>query len=271
MIVTHDRPILTRADDSVMSVIDGAPAFIRRSRGFVPEPIDLGDDGPPVLAVGAHLRATLCITRGREAFLSQHVGDLGSAQTLRSYFETARGMLAMLDVVPELVACDLHPDYRSTAFAEATGLPLLRVQHHVAHLAAVAAEHKLAGPVFGVALDGHGYGRGRRCVGRRAYRARWRVIGAGTGTCCRSRCRAATAPRASRGAWAWPLWSRSAAARKPRKSFPTSLARRAWRPFWHRQPDQPGDQQHGPTVRRRRCAAGGVHAPKLRGPGGHGT
>lgn len=159
MIVTYDRPILTRADDSVMSVIDGAPAFIRRSRGVVPEPIDLGDDGPPVLAVGAHLRATLCITRGREAFLSQHVGDLGSAQTLRSYFETARGMLAMLDVVPELVACDLHPDYRSTAFAEATGLPLLRVQHHVAHLVAVAAEHKLAGPVLGLALDGHGYGQ----------------------------------------------------------------------------------------------------------------
>lgn len=158
MIVTHDRPILTRADDSVMFVIDGAPAYVRRSRGFVPEPIDLGQDGPVVLAVGAHLKATVCITRGREAFLSQHVGDLGSAQTLRSYFETARGMLAMLDILPELVACDLHPDYSSTAFAEATGFPLLRVQHHVAHIAAVAAEHKLTGTVLGVALDGHGYG-----------------------------------------------------------------------------------------------------------------
>jgi hydrogenase maturation protein HypF len=159
MIVTHNRPILTRADDSVMFMIDGAPAFIRRSRGFVPEPIDLGQDGPVVLAVGAHLKATLCITRGREAFLSQHVGDLGSAQTLRSYFETARGMLAMLDVVPELIACDLHPDYRSTAFAEATGFLLLRVQHHAAHIAAIAAEHKLTGPVLGMALDGHGYGQ----------------------------------------------------------------------------------------------------------------
>jgi hydrogenase maturation protein HypF len=158
LIVTHDRPILARADDSVMAVIDGAPTYIRRSRGFVPEPIDLGRDGPPVLAVGAHLKATLCVTRGREAFVSQHVGDLGTAQTLRFYQETARSILALLDVAPDLVACDLHPDYRSTVFAEAMGLPLLRVQHHAAHLAAVAAEHQLPGPVIGVALDGHGYG-----------------------------------------------------------------------------------------------------------------
>jgi hydrogenase maturation protein HypF len=158
LIVTHDRPILARADDSVMAVVDGAPAYIRRSRGFTPEPIDLGRDGPPVLGVGAHLKATLCVTRGREAFVSQHVGDLGTAQTLRFYQETARNMLARLDVAPDLVACDLHPDYRSTLYAEAMGLPVLRVQHHVAHLAAVAAEHQLPGPVVGVALDGHGYG-----------------------------------------------------------------------------------------------------------------
>jgi hydrogenase maturation protein HypF len=158
IIVTHDRPILTRADDSVMAVIDGAPAFIRRSRGFAPEPIDLGCDGPSVLAVGAHLKSTVCVTRGREAFLSQHVGDLGAARTVTFFGETARGMLALLDVEPDLVACDLHPDYRSTAFAEATGLPMLRVQHHVAHLAAVAAEHCLTGAVIGVALDGHGHG-----------------------------------------------------------------------------------------------------------------
>ncbi len=158
MIVTHDRSILARADDSVMAVIDGAPAFIRRSRGFVPDPIDLGRDGPSVLAVGAHLKATLCVTRGREAFVSQHVGNLDTVQTLRFYQETAHGMLALLDVAPDLVACDLHPDYRSTIFAEAMGFPVLRVQHHVAHLAAVWAEHHLPGPVIGVALDGHGYG-----------------------------------------------------------------------------------------------------------------
>jgi hydrogenase maturation protein HypF len=158
LIVTHDRPILARADDSVMTVIDVSPIFIRRSRGFVPEPIDLGQDGPAVLAVGGHLKATLCVTRGREAFVSQHIGDLATAATIRFYEETARHMLARLGVAPEIVACDLHPDYRSTLFAEASSLPLLRVQHHAAHVAAVAAEHHLEGPVLGAALDGQGYG-----------------------------------------------------------------------------------------------------------------
>jgi hydrogenase maturation protein HypF len=86
------------------------------------------------------------------------VGDLGTAQTVRFYQETARSMLALLDVAPDIVACDMHLDYRSTVFAEATGLPLLRVQHHAAHIASVAAEHQLSGAVIGAALDGHGYG-----------------------------------------------------------------------------------------------------------------
>ena len=124
----------------------------------MPEPIDLGQDGPPVLAVGGHLKATLCVTRGREAFVSQHVGDLGTPATIRFYEDTAQRLLAMLDVAPAAVACDRHPDYRSTVFAEASGLPVLRVQHHAAHLAAVAAEHHLRGPAFGAALDGQGLG-----------------------------------------------------------------------------------------------------------------
>jgi hydrogenase maturation protein HypF len=158
MIVIHDRPILKRADDSVMAIVDRAPAFIRRSRGFVPDPIDLGQDGPAVLAVGGQSKATLCVTRGREAFVSQHVGDLGNAPTVRLYADTADQMLKLLDVKPALVACDLHPDYRSTLFADATGMPVLRVQHHAAHLASTAAEHHLRGVVLGAVLDGHGYG-----------------------------------------------------------------------------------------------------------------
>jgi hydrogenase maturation protein HypF len=180
MIVTHDRPILVQTDDSVMAVIDGAPAYVRRSRGFVPEPIDLGQDGPTVIAVGAHLKTTLCVTRGREAFVSQHVGDLNTAGTIRFYEETARRMLTMLDVAPELVACDLHPDYRSTLFAETMELPVLRVQHHAAHLAAVAAEHHLRGRVVGVALDGHGYGDDGGAWGGELMLlegARWRRLG----------------------------------------------------------------------------------------------
>jgi hydrogenase maturation protein HypF len=158
LIVTHDRPILARADDSVMAIIGGAPAYVRRARGTVPAPVDLGRDGPPKLALGAHLKATLCITRGREAFVSQHVGDLSTAATVRFYEETERAMLALLNVAPDVVACDLHPDYRSSVFAETLGLPVLRVQHHAAHVAAVAAEHGLRGAIIGVALDGSGQG-----------------------------------------------------------------------------------------------------------------
>ena len=158
LIVTHDRAIVTRADDSVMAVIDGAPAFLRRARGFVPEPIDLGSDGPSVLAVGAHLKATVTMTRGREAFVSQHVGSLDNAATVRFHAETIRHLVDTLDVEPEAVACDLHPDFHSTRFAEESGLPIVRVQHHAAHIAAIAAEHGAAELVLGVALDGHGHG-----------------------------------------------------------------------------------------------------------------
>jgi len=158
LIVTHDRPILIRADDSVMSVAAGGPVFLRRARGFVPDPIDLGEDGPCVLGVGAHLKATVTLTRGREAFVSQHIGDLDTAETLRFYRETIAHLTRVLDVTPESVACDLHSDYASTRYAESLDRPLVRVQHHAAHLAEIAAEHRLSGPVLGVALDGHGLG-----------------------------------------------------------------------------------------------------------------
>jgi hydrogenase maturation protein HypF len=158
LIVTHDRDIVVRADDSVMQRIEGAPAFLRRARGFVPEPVDLGVDGPCVLACGGHLKATLTLTRGREAFVSQHIGDLSDAETFRFYEESAAHLLALFDVKPEAAACDLHPDYLSTRFAEGCGLPVLRFQHHAAHVAAIGAEHGETGPLLGAALDGHGIG-----------------------------------------------------------------------------------------------------------------
>ncbi len=158
LIVTHDRDILVRADDSVMQVIAGAPAFLRRARGFVPEPVDLGSDGPSVIALGADLKNTVCLTRGREAFVSQHVGGLDNAETLRFQRETVEHLCRILAIRPEYAACDLHPDFRSVRLAEDLGLPLVRVQHHVAHVAAVAAEHRLEGALLGLALDGHGYG-----------------------------------------------------------------------------------------------------------------
>ncbi|MGO8740755.1 carbamoyltransferase HypF [Rhodoblastus sp.] len=159
LIVTHDRDIVVRADDSVMQIVDGAPAFLRRARGFVPEPIDLGEDGPSVLACGGHLKATLAFTRGREAFVCQHVGDLSNAETFRFYRESAAHLSRLLDVRPEAYACDLHPDYLSTRFAEESGAPVLRFQHHAAHVAAIGAEHDACGALFGAALDGHGLGQ----------------------------------------------------------------------------------------------------------------
>ena len=158
LIVTHDRDIVVRADDSVMRWVDGAPAFLRRARGFVPEPIDLGEDGPSVLACGGHLKATLTLTRGREAFVCQHIGDLSDAESFRFYEESAAHLLRLLDVKPEAAACDLHPDYLSTLYAEASGLPVLRFQHHAAHVAAIGAEYGETGPLLGAALDGHGMG-----------------------------------------------------------------------------------------------------------------
>jgi hydrogenase maturation protein HypF len=158
LIVTHDRTIVVRADDSVMQIVDGAPAFLRRARGFVPDPIDLGADGPSVMACGGHLKATLTLTRGREAFVCQHIGDLSDSETWRYYRESADHLARLLDVQPEAFACDLHPDYLSTRFAEENGAPVLRFQHHAAHVAAIGAEHGLAGDLFGAALDGHGLG-----------------------------------------------------------------------------------------------------------------
>ncbi|MGA7809905.1 carbamoyltransferase HypF [Bradyrhizobium sp.] len=158
LIVTHDRAIVVRADDSVAVVIDGAPALIRRARGYAPRPIRLARDVPSVLAVGGHLKATVTVTRGREAFVSQHIGDLGSADSIRYFEQTVAHLLDILDVEPVAVAHDRHPDYASTRFAEAQRWPALAIQHHHAHVAAIAAENGVEGPLLGLVLDGFGYG-----------------------------------------------------------------------------------------------------------------
>ena len=158
LIVTHDREIVVRADDFVVRALDGGPAFLRRARGFVPDPIDLGADGPSIVAAGGDLKNTITVTRGREAFVSQHIGDLDDRETIRFRDETIRHLTSILEVEPQCAVCDLHPDFVSTRSAESAGLPVIAVQHHVAHVAAVVAEKRWSGEVLGVALDGHGYG-----------------------------------------------------------------------------------------------------------------
>ena len=158
LIVTHDRPIVIRADDSVMAVVAGKPAFLRRARGFAPEPLALAQDGPPVLALGGHLKATVTLTRGREAFVSQHIGDLDNAAACRFLDETVTHLMVLLGVRPRVVAHDLHPDFLTTRLAARFGVPTLGVQHHHAHAAAIAAEHGIDGPYLALVLDGFGYG-----------------------------------------------------------------------------------------------------------------
>jgi hydrogenase maturation protein HypF len=157
-IVSYNRKILMRADDSVMQVIKGAPSFIRRARGYVPECIQLEHSGPNILALGGHLKNTFCITRSNEAFISQHIGNLDNSRAIRFFRESLNHLLKILDVKPEYIAHDQHPDFYTTRFAQAYGIPAVAVQHHHAHLASVAAEHHIAEPVLGLALDGYGYG-----------------------------------------------------------------------------------------------------------------
>jgi hydrogenase maturation protein HypF len=162
-LLLHDRDIVARCDDSVVRIgATGAPQFIRRARGYTPRPIRLPRAGPAVLATGAWLKNTVCITRGDEAFLSPHVGDLDNAATCGALAEMVDHLCAVLDVQPDAVAHDLHPDFFSTRFAleyaHTRSLPTHAVQHHHAHVAAIAAEHGIAGPLLGLALDGIGLG-----------------------------------------------------------------------------------------------------------------
>jgi len=155
----HDRDIVIRCDDSV---VRAGPAFIRRARGYVPVPIPLADDGPTVLALGGYLKNTVCVMKGRDAFLSQHVGGLDNAAAIGFLEETLSHLLEILDVRPQIIAHDLHPDFPSThlalRLAEELGVPAVAVGHHQAHIAAICAEHGVNEPIIGLALDGVGFG-----------------------------------------------------------------------------------------------------------------
>ena len=155
----HDRDIHVRVDDSVVRTFEGRPRVLRRARGYSPAPIDLGGDFGQVLACGGELKNTFCLTRGRYALLSQHIGDLENHETLEFFRETLDHMKGLFRVEPRVVAHDLHPDYLSTRFArEFPDVERIAVQHHHAHIAACMAENGLRDKVIGVAFDGTGYG-----------------------------------------------------------------------------------------------------------------
>lgn len=160
--LVHDRDIVVRCDDSVLRAAPGGFQFLRRARGYTPRAIKLPYPGPATLAVGGWFKNTVCVTRGNEAFVSQHIGDLDNAATCAFFEETVAHLLSVLQVKPERVAHDLHPDFHSTRFAadyaRMRGLPAVAVQHHHAHLAAVLAEHGIREATLGLALDGVGLG-----------------------------------------------------------------------------------------------------------------
>ncbi|MEW5770251.1 MAG: carbamoyltransferase HypF [Pseudomonadota bacterium] len=171
-ILMHDRAIVVRTDDSVVrcspTALEGEGLgrgniqFIRRARGYTPRAVRLSRAGPAVLALGGHLKNTVCVTRGDEAFVSQHIGGLDNPATCAMLQEVAAHLLDILRVRPEAVAHDLHPDFfgsrHALALAQEWGVTAIAVQHHHAHIAAIAAEHGVDGPLLGLALDGVGLG-----------------------------------------------------------------------------------------------------------------
>jgi hydrogenase maturation protein HypF len=197
VILTHDRPVVRPVDDSVVRVVRGGLQVIRRARGYAPHPIRLvggreaakadGREGtaspslrpansagvrqaggndrrplPPVLALGGHLKNTVAINLDTNIVISPHIGDLDNRLSVEAHQQAVTDLMSFFRFSPELIACDLHPDYQSTLVGERLArerdLPLIRIQHHHAHVLSVIAEHGLSGPVLGLAWDGTGYG-----------------------------------------------------------------------------------------------------------------
>ncbi|MEU2896550.1 carbamoyltransferase HypF [Streptomyces sp. NPDC001273] len=160
--LTHDRPVHVPCDDSVVRVLDGEPLVLRRSRGYAPLPVTLPAPVVPALAVGGDLKNVFCLGQGDRAWLSAHVGDMDDLATQEAFGRAERHLESVTGVRPALLAADTHPGYRSGAWARrhAAGRPVVRVQHHHAHIASVLAEHGFpeGGRVTGVAFDGTGHG-----------------------------------------------------------------------------------------------------------------
>jgi hydrogenase maturation protein HypF len=156
--LVHNRPIVRHVDDSIARVVCNREMVLRRARGYAPLPVRMKEPLPSILAVGAHLKNTVALSVGRDVFISQHIGDLETAMALAAFKRTVVDLPRLYDGQPELVACDLHPDYLSSKYAAGAHPTVERVQHHWAHVLACMAENELEPPVLGVSWDGTGYG-----------------------------------------------------------------------------------------------------------------
>ncbi len=156
--LVHNRPIARHVDDSIVRIIMGRELVLRRARGYAPLPIALKESGPSLLAVGAHLKNTVATSIGRNVFVSQHIGDLETGEAFAAFQQVISSFHCLYGLRPAAIACDVHPDYLSTQYAGRNGLPVVRVQHHYAHVLSCMAENELDAPALGVAWDGTGYG-----------------------------------------------------------------------------------------------------------------
>lgn len=157
-LLVHDRPILRHVDDSIVRVMAGREMVMRRARGFAPLPVMLDEETPTVLGVGAHQKNSVALSVGRQVFLSQHIGDLETEQASVAFERVVESLEELYEAKPEIVACDLHPNYISTVYADRVSAYPTRVQHHYAHVLACMAENGVKAPVLGVAWDGSGWG-----------------------------------------------------------------------------------------------------------------
>ena len=159
LFLVHNRPILRHVDDSIVRVMMGRELVLRRARGYAPLPVPLINAGTrPMLAVGAHLKNSVAISNGRNVFVSQHIGDLETAESFGAFRNAIHDLTRMYDIEPKAIVCDLHPDYLSTRYAQSKEIEIIKIQHHFAHIVSCMAENQLAGEVLGVAWDGTGYG-----------------------------------------------------------------------------------------------------------------
>ena len=206
----HDRPIVRHVDDSIARVMMERELILRRARGYAPLPISLESALAPTLAVGAHLKNSVAITSGDDVFLSQHIGDLETAEAYDAFTRQAADLQGLFDTAATRLACDLHPDYLSSRYAEESDTPAVAVQHHFAHVVACMAENHLDGTVLGVAWDGSGLGADRTVWGGEFLTA--------------------TLDGFTRTAWLrpFPLPGGDAAAREPRRSALGLLHKAGW-------------------------------------------
>lgn len=154
----HNRPIARHVDDSVVRLVAGRELVLRRARGFAPLPIRVKDELPPIVAVGAHQKNTIAASVGRQVFISQHIGDLETAASLHAFERVIAAFREMYELEPEYLACDMHPAYLSTQYAQRQDAVTFAVQHHHAHVLSCMAENELEPPVLGISWDGSGYG-----------------------------------------------------------------------------------------------------------------